>query len=278
MGIATVRAEPEVVAPTRKATKRCCDARIVPGRSSSKPPAVATSMKQLDEYQQLIAERQRYALRRVHAKPKADGTMRYECPASAGRVACPLKQKSLTIASSKGVILPTNVPPAGAQGDICKQATITVDLNDPAALEPEMGYVGGLYQKHPFGSDAHYDSMKRRAYVEGAFGNIKNEAEQSLRRPSIRVMGHAKMSLVTVFVVAAANLRMGRNWLRRHHRHSGPSISPAMAAAVKAQNTALARRRRKAAEQIEVKAAGRPARLRPGGRRRDRPPRGGPPA
>src|SRR5690606_29639396 len=116
-----------------------------------KPPAVATSMKQLDEYQQLIAERQRYALRRVYAKPKADGTMRYECPASAGRVACPLKQKSLTIASSKGVILPTNVPVAGAQGDICKQATITVDLNDPAALEPEMGYVGGLYQKHPFG-------------------------------------------------------------------------------------------------------------------------------
>lgn len=51
-----------------------------------------------------------------------------------------------------------------------------------------MGYVGDLYQKHPFGSDAHYDSMRRRAYVEGAFGNIKNKAEQSLRRPSIRVM------------------------------------------------------------------------------------------
>lgn len=85
-------------------------------------------------------------------------------------------------------------PRSGAQGDVCQQSSITVDLNHPDANGRAMGYVGGLYQKHPFGSDAHYDSMRRRSYAESAFSNIKSEAEQSLRRPSIRVMGRTKMT------------------------------------------------------------------------------------
>lgn len=60
--------------------------------------------------------------------------------------------------------------------------------------------------------------MKRRSYVESSYGNIKNEAEQNLRRPSVRVMGRAKMTFISAVVVAAANLRMGRLWTRRQHR------------------------------------------------------------
>lgn len=178
------------------------------------------------------------------------------------------------------VIAPTDVPAPGAQGDICRQSSVTIDLDDPLAQDRAMGYVGGLYQKHPFGSDAHYDSMRRRAYVEGAFGNIKNEAEQSLRRPSIRVMGRAKMTLVAVIVVAAANLRMGRLWTMRQHRaqagQGGPVTSAAMAAAIKAQNSALARRRRKEAEREKIRLQGSPSARKPRAGR-DRPPRGGPP-
>lgn len=41
-----------------------------------KPPAVGTGMKELNRYQELIAERRRYALRRLGARPNPDGTIR----------------------------------------------------------------------------------------------------------------------------------------------------------------------------------------------------------
>lgn len=100
---------------------------------------------------------------------------------------------------------------------MCRQSTVTVDLDHPDANTRAMGYVGGLYQKHPFGSDAHYESMRRRSYAESAFSNIKSEAEQSLRRPSMRVMGHTKMTFMTLFVTASANMRMARIWIRNQH-------------------------------------------------------------
>lgn len=193
-----------------------------------------------------------------------DGTIRYQCPASAGRVACPLKPQSLGIATTRGLIVPTMVPGEGAQGDVCQQSTVTIDLNHPDANGRAMGYVGGLYQKHLFGSDAHYDSMRRRSYVESAFSNIKSEAEQSLRRPSIRVMGRTKMTLSALFVTVAANLRMGRLWRHRQNLaeqkaglHHGPVISPAMEAAAKARQRAQARRRRQEKAKA-ARARGRP--------------------
>lgn len=224
-----------------------------------RPPPVGTGMKTLNHYQELIEERQRYALRRLGARPDADGTIRYQCPAAAGRVACPIKPSSLGIVTSKGLIVPSNVPAAGAQGDVCRQSSVTIDLDDPLATDRAQGYVGGLYQKHPFGSDAHYDSMRRRAYVEGAFGNIKSEAEQSLRRPSIRVVGRAKVTLFSVMVVVAANLRMGRLWQARQNLlgGGGPTSSPVMRAAAQNMARAEARRKRAARRRGEVR---RPAR------------------
>lgn len=172
--------------------------------------------------------------------------------------------QSLGITTSRGIIVPTNVPADGAQGDVCPQTTVTIDLDYPDATG-EMGFVGGLYQKHPFGSDAHYESMRRRSYAESSYSNIKSEAEQSLRRPSIRVMGRTKMTFWTAFITgAAANLRMGRLW---HHRqlvaeqraglHNGPVISPAMREAAKARRRAEARRQRQE-EKKAVRARGRP--------------------
>lgn len=91
--------------------------------------------------------------------------------------------------------------------------------------------------------------MRRRSYAESAFSNIKSEAEQSLRRPSMRVMGRTKMTFISVFVTAAANLRLGRIWIRRQHkaRHpeQGPALSPAMRQGQKARQRAAGRERRR---------------------------------
>lgn len=164
-------------------------------------------------------------------------------------MACPVKPDTLGIATSKGMIVPTQVPTEDAQGDICRQSTITIDLNHPDATGRAMGYVGGLYQKHPFGSDARYESMRRRSYAESSYSNIKNEAEQNLRRPNIRVMGRTKITLWALWVIMAANIRMKNIWQHRqllaeqkcglHHR---PVISPAMAEAAKARRRAEGRR------------------------------------
>lgn len=215
------------------------------------PPAVGSSIDQINRYQELIAERQRYALRRLGARPQPDGTVRFQCPAAAKRIRCPLKPASLTITTSKGLIVPTMVPDQNAQGEICQQSTITIDLNHADATTRTMGYIGALYQKHPYGSDAWYDSFNRRSLVESAFANIKNDAEQNLRRPSIRMMGNTKVTLWTLWITIAANLRMARLW--RHRRllreqksglHNGPVVSDTMKAAAEAKQRAHRRRRR----------------------------------
>ncbi|MFP3883547.1 MAG: hypothetical protein ACLFRT_10950 [Actinomycetota bacterium] len=131
---------------------------------------------------------------------------------------------------------------------------------------------GEVFADGPFhsGTDAHYDSMKRRSYVESSYGNIKSEAKQNLRRPSLRVMGRAKMTLIAAFVSAAANLRMGRLWTRRRNQaNGGGPASATIRAAARAQKRAEARRRRKAERREETKLESSPS-----PRARSRPPPG----
>jgi len=59
------------------------------------------------------------------------------------------------------------------------------------------------------------DDDNRRNRVEGIFGNLKNDASRNQTRGRFRVMGLAKVSLMALFVVMAANLRLTETFERR---------------------------------------------------------------
>lgn len=73
----------------------------------------------------------------------------------------PPQPESFGIATQKGITVPTNVPAPGAQGDVCRQSTVTIDLDLP--MRPSDGIRRGL-QNYPFGSEGWYDSFRRRQH------------------------------------------------------------------------------------------------------------------
>lgn len=70
----------------------------------------------------------------------------------------------------------------------------------------------------PHGSAAWWDSINRRNRVEGIFGNVKNDAAQNVIRGRFRVMGLARVSLMTLFLVMAANLRLMQTFTARQDK------------------------------------------------------------
>ncbi len=163
-----------------------------------KMPAVNASIEELAEYQRKIGLREKYRLI-PHGARKADGSQVYQCPASAGKLRCPL------VASSQ--LLPLGTMPAFPQslnpmpGTVCTKKFTTF-----AASELP------LSQREQYGSFDWYVSMNRRNRVEGFFGNLKDKARENLTRGTIRVMGLVKTGLLVAMAVASLNLRLGEKW------------------------------------------------------------------
>src|SRR3712207_1143672 len=75
-----------------------------------------------------------------------------------------------------------------------------------------------FWQPLPHGSAAWYDSINGRNRIEGIFGNVKNDAAQNLTRGRFRVMGLARTSLMSLFIVMAANLRLMQTFTARQQK------------------------------------------------------------
>jgi hypothetical protein len=149
-----------------------------------------------------IARREQWALRRV-AGPDHDGKERYECPARAGKLRCPLQPLSLALPlAAPTVLTPPNPPDAPT---CCSQRTITVPGDVDAKAR----------QRHYWGSPNWIKAFNRRSRVEGWFGNLKNDNTEALGRGAFRVMGICKTSLMIAVYAACTNLRLLRAWARR---------------------------------------------------------------
>ena len=145
---------------------------------------------------------------------------RYQCPAAAGRVVCPLFEASAAGTGRKPEVLDPPAP-ADEHGEVqplptcCSQQTITVTAKELP-----------LAQKDYYGSLEHYRSSSRRDRVEGFNGNLKQEACSDLRRGRVRVMGRAKFTLLSVLAVAATNLRLTERWRERQERRRTAPAAP----------------------------------------------------
>jgi hypothetical protein len=165
------------------------------------PPPVGASVADIINYQQQVAQRAQYALV-AHGKRNHNGDADYRCPAAAEKLRCPLVPGSLSLPMTVPTAL---TPPKPARkATVCAQAT----RRFAAADIP-------LAQRNLHGSRAWYTSWNRRNRVEGFFGNLKDEARESIRRGIVRVRTIEKVGMWLAFAVAAANERLAAAFKRR---------------------------------------------------------------
>jgi hypothetical protein len=78
-----------------------------------------------------------------------------------------------------------------------------------------------LSQRLYWGSKTWVKRFRKRTYVEGSYGNRKNQSTENLRRGIHRFSSITMQHLVMTLVNASYNLRMLRNWHERQEAKPG---------------------------------------------------------
>jgi hypothetical protein len=152
----------------------------------------ATS-EQTTAHDQQCAELARYKLAPI-TRHDPDGYHRAICPAAQGKLRCPHRPDSLTLAHNRPTVLtPPEHPPI-----CCTQQTITV----PPSVNAKTA------QKHDYPSAAHRDSYNRRTAAERTFATLTDRATNDLSRGWCRLMGLTAIALFTATALIARNTRV----------------------------------------------------------------------
>jgi len=161
------------------------------------PLARAATRDQAAAHDAGTAELARYKLGRL-TSDDADGYHRVACPATAGKVRCPLRPSSMSLDRDRPEIL---APPEHPQA-CCTQQTITVPTQVNAKTR----------QKHDYPSAAWRRSYARRSGAERGFATAKDPASNDISRGWCRLMGLAPLTLFTVALLAVRNQRILHAW------------------------------------------------------------------
>jgi len=183
-------------------------------------PGKSASKKRKDDFRAANDLREQFALRKV-ANADAAGRERWQCPAVAGKVRCGRRPVSTFLPSELPAVQVPAAAAVVASPKCCTQKSVTVPVTAQAKLR----------QRHYWGSAAWETAYRRRTYVEGAFGNLKNRNAENVTRGWIQVVGIVKTSLMIAAAVAAANLRLLRIWAARTRDFEDPiaNAEPAFA-------------------------------------------------
>ena len=155
------------------------------------PPGA--SGEQVTAHDQQAAELARHKLGR-HTADDADGYHRVACPATAGKIRCPLRPDSMLLSRDRPEILSVpEHPPA-----CCTQQTITAG--------PEIA--AKTRQKHDYPSPQWRRSYRRRTAAERVNATIKDPAATSIARGWCRLMGLAPLTLWIACLLAVRNQRI----------------------------------------------------------------------
>jgi len=155
------------------------------------PPGAAPDT--MAGHDQQAAELARHKLGRLTADD-ADSYHRVSCPASTGKIRCPLRPQSMKLPRDRPEILsPPEHPPA-----CCTQQTITVGPD----IAPK------TRQKHDYPSAAWRRSYTRRTSAERGFSTIKDPAATSIARGWCRLLGLTPLMLWLACALAVRNQRI----------------------------------------------------------------------
>ena len=165
-----------------------------------RPLSRTASPEQTAIHDQQCAELARYKLSPI-TRHDPDGYHRVICPAAQGKLRCPLRPASMTLAHDRPTVLtPPQHPPL-----CCTQKTITV----PPSVNAKTA------QKHDYPSAAHRDSYKRRTAAERTFSTLTDRATNDLSRGWCRLMGLTPIALFTAIALIARNIRVADSFTAR---------------------------------------------------------------
>ncbi|MDQ2763101.1 MAG: hypothetical protein M3Y22_06310 [Pseudomonadota bacterium] len=145
-------------------------------------------------HDQRCTELARYKLTPV-ARPDGDGYFRVACPASAGKLRCPLKADSMALPARLPSVLE---PLSGELPRCCAQQTITVAVQVNEKTR----------QKHDYPGAAFRDSYKRRTAAERTYASLCDPSVGGIRRGWCRLFGLAKNTLMYALAVVVRNVRI----------------------------------------------------------------------
>ena len=169
------------------------------------PLARTATSEQAADHDRQTAELARYKLGRLTADDQ-DGYHRVQCPAAMGKIRCPLRPASMTLARDHPEILQ---PPEHPQA-CCTQQTITVPPDVLAKTR----------QKHDYPSAAWRRSYTRRTGAERGFATAKDPASNDISRGWCRLMGLAPLMLFTTTLLIARNQRILAAWNTRQQENA----------------------------------------------------------
>ena len=149
---------------------------------------------QMDDHDAKTVELLRFRLDPISAED-SDGYQRVACPATAGKIRCPLKPASLALGFDRPEVL---APPLGSTPKCCAQQTITVPVSVNLKTR----------QKHPYPSIVWRRSYMRRTAAERAFSTLKDASSTDVRRGSSRLMGRTKNLIMLTGAVVVRNIRI----------------------------------------------------------------------
>jgi hypothetical protein len=157
------------------------------------PLARQASAAQIADHDKRAAELDRYRLGTVSSRDH-DGYERVGCPASLGKLRCPLRTESMALGYERPQVTsaPELPPPC------CVKRTITV----PPSVNAKTA------QKHPYPSKVQRTSYARRTAVERSYSTVKDPASTDISRGWCRVMGLGPMALFLVCAVVVRNMRV----------------------------------------------------------------------
>lgn len=177
-------------------------------------PGLTASDEEIEQYQQLITERQQYAMaRKKTPQQNRDGKTRWLCPAAAGKIGCSMLPGSEEAARTVGS--PIVRPPADLKSAFCKPKPKDKGKSEPPVVQIPAHEVMKYQQTEYYGSIPWLISFNRRTYVEGLFGNLKNMDTRSIKRGFTRFIGEPLMTLALVAQVVDYNLKELEDWHAR---------------------------------------------------------------